>query len=509
MNSPDTYSGVALKRSAWHFLGGKAASALLTFLILLWVVRLLTVAEYGVYVTLVAGMELAMIIATLGLPWMAARYLPEFRLHAPGAQFRRLVLNLLGWQAAALAGLAGALALGLGVLMDWADLTPYHAVAQVYLLILLAEGIGRAVRESLLGPLLLQGFAQISLVVRNLVFMALLAVASQTASVSLMDVVQAELMASVAGVLLALGGLAHHLSKAIVFPGKSGWQAPRLARMWRTASQMYFAHLLSTLYSPQIYLLISQRYLGTESTAVFGFLRTLYEQISRYLPATLMFSLVRPKLVASYVGAGGVVDLSRNANLAGKLSLFVLMPVVAFVSVTGQDLVSLLSGAKFPESGLLFLGFMLALIPYSQRQILETVAVASGHGHLCIRAAASGLFMLPLMVGLLMAGLELWAPVVSLGIGYVVFNSVILAGLVRHADYRPDHRGLYKLLAAALAGYLAAAWLPAMRSDSAHLIIVAMLVMVAYLLVAWSIKPFSEEERARLNRLFNRKLFIW
>jgi hypothetical protein len=42
-----------------------------------------------------------------------------------------------------------------------------------------------------------------------------------------------------------------------------------------------------------------------------------------------------------------------------------------------------------------------------------------------------------------------------------------------------------------------------------HLLIVALLVVVAYLLVAWLIKPFSEEERARLNRLFNRKLFFW
>lgn len=509
MNGPQAYSSVALKRSAWHFLGGKAVSALLTFFILLWLVRLLSVAEYGVYVTLVASMELAMVVATLGLPWMAARFLPEFRLHADRTQYRRLVRNLLGWQTAALAGLAGVLALGLGAFMDWADLTPYRPVAQFYLLILLAEGIGRAVRESLLGPLLLQGVAQISLVMRNLVFIALLAAASQAASVSLMDVVLAELVASVVGVVLALIGLAHHLSKVNVFMGKPGWQAPRLATIWRTASQMYIAHLLSMCYSPQIYLLFIQRYLGVEATAVFGFLRTLYDQISRYLPATLLFSLVRPKLVASYVGDSGADRLSRNANLAGKLSLFVLMPVVAFVGVAGQDLVSLLSGTKFPETGLLFLGFMLALIPYSQRQILETVAVASDYSHLCIRAAASGLFMLPLMYGLLVAGLGLWAPVVTLGMGYIVFNSMILAGLVRNTDYRPDIRGFYKLLAAALAAFLVAAWLPAMHSIWVHIVIVAMSVMVAYLLVAWLIKPFSEEERARLNRLFNRKLFIW
>jgi O-antigen/teichoic acid export membrane protein len=503
------YSGAALKRSLLHFLTGKAASALLTFLILLWVVRLLPVAEYGAYVTLVAGMELVMIIATLGLPWLAARYLPEFRLHAPGPRLRRLVSSLLGWQAASLAGFAGILALGLGTYLTWADLTPYRTVAQFYLLVLLVEGIGRQVRESLLGALLLQGVAQVSLVARILAFIALLAVASLLGPVSLIDVVQAELAASVLGTALSLSGLARRLRGTDALPGKPGWQEPRLSTMWRTAGHMYFSYLLTLFYSPQVFLLFIHRYLGAEATAIFGFLRTLYEQVVRYLPATLLLGLVRPKLVASYVGGGGVDELSRNANLAGKLSLFVLMPLVAFAGVAGQDLIGLLSGAKFPETGLLFLGFMLALIPFSQRQLLETVAVVVGHSQLCTYAAASGLLMLPLMYGLLVAGLGLWAPVIALGLGHLVYNGLILSGIVRHTSYKPDTPGFSKLLAAALAGFMAGAWVPAIQPVWTRLMVVAMLTTTVFLLVAWWIKPFAEEERTRLNGLLNRRLFVW
>lgn len=508
MSGP-AYSGAALKRSAWHFLSGKAVSALLTFLILLWVVRLLPVAEYGVYVTFVAGMELAMVIATFGLPWLAARYVPEFRLHAPGPRLRRLVHSLLGWNAIALAAVAAILALGLEPVLAWADLAPYQVVAQFYLLVLLVEGVGRQARENLLGAMLLQGVAQVSLVARNLAFLALLAAAYLAGPVSLMDVVQAELAASVLGAVLALGGLARHLKATDVLQGKPGWQEPRLAAMWRTAGHMYFSHLLTLLYSPQVFLLFIQRYLGIEAAAVFGFMRTLYEQIARYLPATLLFGLVRPKLVASYVGGGGVDELSRNANIAGKLSLFVLMPLVAVAGVAGQDLIGLLSGNKFSETGFLFLGFMLALIPFSQRQLLETVAVAAGHSRLCTRAAASGLFMLPLMVGLLAAGLSLWAPVITLGLGHLVFNGLVLTGIVRHTGYRPDARGFYKLLAAALAGFLGAIWLPAIQPGWVYLIAVAVSAAAVFLLVAWWIKPFEEEERTRLNGLLNRRLFIW
>ena len=88
--SASPYSSDVLKRSALHFLTGKAISAALTFLIVLWLVRLLPVAEYGAYVTLVAGMELTFGLSGLGLSWMAVRYLPEYRLHAKGVELSRL-----------------------------------------------------------------------------------------------------------------------------------------------------------------------------------------------------------------------------------------------------------------------------------------------------------------------------------------------------------------------------------------------------------------------------------
>jgi hypothetical protein len=185
------------------------------------------------------------------------------------------------------------------------------------------------------------------------------------------------------------------------------------------------------------------------------------------------------------------------------------MPLVAIAGVAGQELISLMSDAKFPETGGLLFGFMLVLIPFSQRQLLETVAVAAGYSHLCTRAAASGLLMLPIMVGLLAAGQGLWVAVLAMGLGHLIFNSMILTGIVRHAGYRPDTLGLYKLLSAALASYLGAAWLPAIHPDWVRLIIVAILVSAIFLLVAWWIKPFAEEERERLNRLLNRRLFIW
>ncbi len=349
--STSPYSPSAIKRGAAHFLIGKAVSALLTLIILFWLVRLLAVEEYGAYVMLVAGMELTLAVTSLGLIWVAARYLPEFRLNASGK-----VLAYFTWQITARTSLflvAGSLLLF--VAMPWLliplKLAHQMDAARLYLLIVLAEGLGRHIRESTLEPLLQQGKAQISLVMRNMSFLLFLGIVAVQGPVHLDDVVMAELAASLLGTGLALYSLVGHLHTHRNLLQQDGWRPPGWPEMWRMARHMYFSRLITLAYSPQIFILLVQRYLGLEFTALFGFLRSLYGQIFRYLPATLLFNLIRPKLMASYVGPGGMSDLRRDANLAGKLSLFVLTPILVFAWLAGSELLTLLSSGKFTQSG--------------------------------------------------------------------------------------------------------------------------------------------------------------
>jgi len=220
-------------------------------------------------------------------------------------------------------------------------------------------------------------------------------------------------------------------------------------------------------------------------------------------------SLVRPKLVASYVSGGDMKELARNANLAGKLSLFVLLPLVAFAGVVGQEAIGLISGARFNQTGMLFFGFMLVLIPFSQRQILETVAIAAGQSSLCTRAALSGLLILPLIYVLLLENMGIWAAIISLGVGHLAFNGVLLIGMSSKVGYQADFAGFRKLVVSALAAYLVALPLMAINLVIVKLVGAGLLVAVVFLIVAYITKPFAEDERTKINRLINRRLFVW
>jgi len=534
--SSSPYSGAAFKRGIAHFFIGKAASALLSIAILFWLVRLLNVAEYGAYVTMQAGMGLGLAITSFGLPWAAARYVPEFRLYANGKQLARLV-----WQIIALVSLfsvAGALLLYVAMpwLLAFLDLTQQTDVARLYLVVFVLEGLRLNIQDCIFDPLLQQGRSQISLVARNLALLLCLSIAlAAQGTVQLHHVVLAEMAGSFLSVALALHGAFRYLRAHRDLPGKKGWQPANWPEMWLTARDMYFSYLVTLTYGPWVFVFLTQRFLGLEATALFGFLTNLYAQVYRYLPATLLFSLIRPKLVASYIGEGGMAQLTRNANLAGKISLFILMPLLVCVWLTGNELVNLLSGGKFTQAGYYFACMLLGLIPLSQRQTLETVVVASGHGHLCVRCSALGILVLPLAYWLFETGQGLWSPVLAMIASQIIFNVTLIVAMGFSTSYRPDAVGLFKLAAAALVGFVLSflskmAWTDSLQLHASNLIefMESIQVLVAkliaqqnsvpvhgwldlvstaalacslFLLASILFKPFRVDERMRLSRL--------
>jgi len=538
--SSSPYSDVEFKRGIVHFFIGKATSALLAVGILFWLVRLLSVDEYGSYVTLQAGVGLGLAIMSFGLPWAAARYVPEFRLYANGKQLARLV-----WQIIALAGLfsvSGALLLYIVMpwLLGFLNLSQQTDVARLYLLVFVLDGLRLNIQDCILDPLLQQGRSQISLIARNLtLLLCLSAVLATQGAVHLHHVVLAEMTGSFLSVVLSLHGAVRYLQAHRNLNGKSDWQPSHWSEMWLTARHMYFSYLVTLIYGPWVFVFLTQRFLGVEATALFGFLTNLYAQVYRYLPATLLFSLIRPKLVASYIGEGGMAQLTRNANLVGKISLFILMPLLVCVWLTGNELVSLLSGGKFTQAGYYLGCMLLGLIPLSQRQTLETVVVASGHGNLCFRCSALGILVLPLAYWLFESGQGLWSPILAMITSQTIFNVTLIIAMGASTSYRPDAVGLFKLVAAALLGFVLSilskmAWTNSFQlhvSDFvelmeniqvlvpkliAHsysvpvhgwldLVSTAALACSLYLLASCLFKPFRVDERMRLSRLLFNK----
>ena len=503
--SKEVYSLPALKWAAWQFLTGKALSAALTFILLLWLVRLLPLAEYGAYVVFIAGTELGFALAGLGLPWLAARYLPDYRLHTDGLTLARLCRRLVLWQTLAFIALAIVIAFALDAYLRWAGLSNYRDAAWLALALLVFEGLARFLRDGLMAPLMLQAQARLSLVLRQLAFLSVIAVLAFAGQVELVWVLAVEAGASVLGLVVAGIAIARHLRVLREQAADSGWQEPLFAEQWRIALRMYAAHIVTLAYGPQVFLNLVQRALGAEAAALFGFVRTLSDQVARYLPASLLFTILRPKLMASHF-EWGMATLARQANLAGKLSLFALLPLILMAALGGDALVSMISGGKFETGGLYLVGLLLTLIPFSQRQLIETVAVAAGRAGLCVLGSALGLFALPLMFHMLDLGIGLWAPVLAILFGQVLFNVTVLSGLKR-IGYQADWPGAAKLATSASMAWLAANGIILVVQGLAGITLAILLASVLFIALVWRFQAFTTEERQSIDGLLGRRFF--
>jgi len=110
---------------------------------------------------------------------------------------------------------------------------------------------------------------------------------------------------------------------------------------------------------------------------------------------------------------------------------------------------------------------------------------------------------------LLESGQGLWSIIIAIIVSQILFNTMLITALTRITSYRLDAIGFFKLIAAAFAAFVLAQQLVFSIQTWLDLLVVAIFSCSLFLLVSYFIKPFRADERARVNRLFNRKIFVW
>lgn len=504
------YSAARLRQGVLHFLVGKVGSALLTFCGFLLVARLLQPADYGRYVTLIALVELGMNLASLGLDWVSTRYVPAYRVKAGGQALSRFVLRLVGVQGLALALAAVLLALAAPWLAALLALGPEAVPAlRLYALYLLLEGLCRVLRDQMLGQLLLQGRAQVALLLRHLVWVGLaLALWLTQHAASLWAVALVELAAATVGLLAAGAGLGHALWRAGREAGgaSADWQPPPLAEMRHLATNSYLGLLLNIPARPQVITLLVTRLVGLEAAALYGFARSLADQVLRFLPAELLLGFVRPAMVARYVQSKRFDELNRQTNTLLVLSLLVLAPLLALVIGRGDLLVHVLGAGRFDGSGLLLALMLVAAALFSHRRMLEFVANTVGRPQV-IGQASVLLLWVPLVVwGLLMAGWPVWAVPAVVLLFEVLFGTLAVRLLQRATvAYAPPlgPAARIALLVAVVAGALAI--VPVNLPGAWAAAALGLLALCLTMALAWVIKPLNADAQSLLKSLFKMK----
>lgn len=365
------------RRALAHFIGGRAVQAAARVALVLLLVRILPVEDFGAYMLLVGLSEAALQLLSFGIPPVGYCYLPEVVTSCDRSRSRRFVTLIVGIQLIVLA-------LAVFILYaNWERLVPYvgfgplqaSVTIPAVMLFLLVPSFRLAV--SLLDALLEQGRAQIARAIMPTGRVAILGglVLWQGDSIALSTVILVDVGVSACCLLLAW----FFLARSVVAQATSRVNGRLPVRsMMRFGWHMAAVDLLAATASPGALRAAIGSTLGIAGAGLFAFLQSLQRVAGRYLPGVLLRGLVRPVLVERSLRPRGMPTVEAGSSLLLKLNLAAAMAGSAIIAAGGDGLVAALSGGRFTGAGNTLLLLFLGLGTQSQRSVVEMMMQISG-----------------------------------------------------------------------------------------------------------------------------------
>jgi O-antigen/teichoic acid export membrane protein len=379
--------------------------------------------------------------------------------------------------------------------------------------LIMVSGLIDYLQRGVFQPLLKQGFTQSVGLVRNVMFSSLIlwAAWSPGGALDLRHVLEAELWAVTAAALSGLGFFLWLWLREAPAAGLSPrWTPPSLRAMARMSGYNYASQVLYSLGDSAMVLLVAGRMLDLQATAALGFCLGLYGQLLRYLPAHWLWGAIQPSLVAAYSRGRDFVQLNQQAMLVYKGSLFVVAPLVAFFIVFSEDSLNLLSHGKYGDAHWLALVLLVSVIPGSHRSVLSGLVNTVERPEAGAVGNLGALSTVPLGVLLVMLGFGPMGLVLAVVANASLYNLIVIRTLAAAGyHYRVDHGGLLKIALAVAATALCLT--PFIMRHPTSVVTLGLMIAAGVLFLLWAywIKPFNDDERSRVNAGFGRAVFVW
>ena len=451
------YSVQRFRRAVLQYAGGRIAQAAARVVLVLVLVRVLPVAEYGAYMLIIGTAELLPQVASFGLGPLAQRYLPQMLTTLPRRKLYQFVAFLLVAQLAILGLITWAAYLTWGLVTPVFGMTPEQAemtrFAAWMLLIIPAFRFSTDMLEAMLAP----GQAARALMVTGRAAAVVVLVLLKP-QVTLADILLVDIVVTALCVLFNWTRIERNLA-SLHSPAARG--ALPLREMIRFASHMALVGPMSGTANPAAIRLVLANSLGLAESGLYAFLQTLERLVSRYLPETLLRNLIRPVLISRFLAKGQTESLRATTGLLLKSNMLAVIGGLVVIAVCGDQIVLLMSGGKFAGAGLTLLLLYVNMIATSQRGVQEMVMQITGHTKiLWITSIVSPLALLGVW---LFADYGLTVAVSIVTAGSLTANWLAASVLRGKIDwFRFDRRGMLAIflpgLAAAGIGLYLARW---------------------------------------------------
>lgn len=500
------YSLPQARRSLVRFAFGKLGSALIGVILLLVMVRYVDRADYGLYVAVIAVLEIFYLVTGIGLSSFAQRYVPEFRMRASRRRLTQVVSALIAARIA-FAIVFVLLLIGVGSALPGLS-TGVGALGSPWVVgSLFVSGCLVRFLDELFAALLMQGTTQVLLMTRSVTKLGSIGLLlGMTGTMPIAALLCVELAAYLISIAIGSWAISSHLRS---HPGDDAGDAYASPRMWGVSLRFYLVQVLGQVYGLDMLKLLIAKFLGVGQTAAFGVAQALAEMIRNYLPAYLLAGWMRPLVVSRYLNRGDNSDLSLFVGLALKLNLFGIAPLVAFFAVTGREFAVVVSGGRYDDIGPILTWLSLLLAFQTAHLVLNIVTLAIERPGANLAATVLSCVGLPVAVSLVpLVGAvgAVWGLIISESIWCAyVWCSLRRAGV----RIEPDFRGIAYLF---LAGGFAFTALYGLSDDGSVVYLCVrnfLVVGLVFLGLTALLKPLTPPERDLLARFIPRRWLVW
>jgi O-antigen/teichoic acid export membrane protein len=497
----EPYSGSKTRRNLISFLIGKVPNALATAGLLALLARALSSVDLGHYIVGMAVIELALGLSTLGIDWVLLRFVPEYRVNGSRRELIVLVLKALAARFCVLLLVATVLLGGATLIMGGMADFPME-LALPLVLLLVAEGLNRIVRDNCFEALAMQTSLQLCTLLRSMLMIAaLLTMGNASARFALYGELAASLFSLLLGGILLVRALSH-----LPAAGKEEWQRPHFRQMASVALNNYANGIAEYVYSTSFLILVLSRFQPAGTVAGLGFVLRLVDIIRNYMPGMVIFSVVRSRMIGAYAINRSYVELQAWASFVYKISVLTLLPVFAIAILYGDLVLQLSSGGRFGEFHMLFAVLCGWLALRLHRLILNVVCNAVGLMAMWARAASCSLIVLPVLLACGIQSQGTWIVPLALIGSELIINILVVRGMRVRGRYWPIGTGWWAraILAAAVACALVMA-LPVKGN-------VALFLHMAVLCVVYGISvliagTIDSNDKQLINRVAGRQVF--
>jgi len=337
-----------IRKSGVYLAAGKFITPLVTFLITIYIVRMLSVEDFGIYNVLTAALAYISLFSSLGLPSIFQRFIPEFHARNEEGKIKKLVLHgslyrtslavllilliilfsdlsgqlfqIEGWlgyfQLFSLAILFFLEAELMGVVLTSLFLHKYYVISNIaYILI----------RAGLLYYLLSRGWALKGLLLGEVIMYALFLV------------------------LLIFYYIARFSRRAGAGEGKERSQLP-IKRLAKYGAFSYFNEMGVTILNVSTDYFIISAFLGPVAVGIYAFANRVTMLLSRILPHALLQEVIQPSFFSTYVDTDSRTSLEKMGNLLVKVIAFFTIPMTFAIIVLGDKVIIYLFDPKYLSS---------------------------------------------------------------------------------------------------------------------------------------------------------------